>query len=156
MTRKPRQAPAHVGPHLLLYDGPCGFCNAVVQRVLDRDRDGVFHFASLQSDAAGAVLARVGVRPDADSVLVVPRYRDDPRTVLARGSAALFVAGRLGWPWSLARLLRVLPGPWLDAAYDRVARNRHRLAPPHCVLPRPDQRDRFLDPADFRSEGDSS
>jgi predicted DCC family thiol-disulfide oxidoreductase YuxK len=28
------------GPHLLLYDGPCGFCNGIVRFVLDHDRRG--------------------------------------------------------------------------------------------------------------------
>jgi predicted DCC family thiol-disulfide oxidoreductase YuxK len=64
-----------------------------------------------------------------------------------RSGAALFVAQSLGWPWSMTNVFRVLPRPWRDAAYAVVARHRHRILGPAeaCLLPGPEDRDRFLD-----------
>ncbi len=137
-------SPAGPGRHLLLYDGPCGFCNAVVGWVLAHDRRGLFDFAPLQSGVAARVLGDRGASADPDTVRVVPDYRSGGRAVLERGQAAVFVATSLGGPWRAAALLGALPAAWLDAAYDRVARRRHRLFAAACVLPRPEQRTRFL------------
>ena len=48
------------GQHLVLYDGVCGLCNAVVQFLLPRDRRHSFDYASLQSKTGQAWLARFG------------------------------------------------------------------------------------------------
>lgn len=45
---------------VILFDGNCNLCNGGVQFVLDYDKDGVFRFASLQSDAGKALLRRCG------------------------------------------------------------------------------------------------
>lgn len=45
---------------IILFDGTCNLCNGGVQFVLDFDKDGVYRFASLQSDAGKALLQRCG------------------------------------------------------------------------------------------------
>lgn len=45
---------------VILFDGNCNLCNGGVQFVLDFDKDGLFRFASLQSDAGKALLQRSG------------------------------------------------------------------------------------------------
>ena len=47
----------------MLFDGVCNLCNAAVAWLVERDPDGVFRFASLQSEAARGLL-RGGERPD--------------------------------------------------------------------------------------------
>src|SRR5437762_6153885 len=114
--------------HLLLYDGACGLCSRVVQFVLARDRRRVFDFASLQSAAGRAMLARAGVIGDElTTFYVCPNYRAAQPTALKKSRATLFVAGALGWPWKSAAIFSVLPAAWLDRIYDFVARNRHRV-----------------------------
>ena len=67
--------------------------------------------------------------------------------MFSRSSAALFVAGELGWPWKAAVLLRVLPAAVLDRVYDVVARNRYRVFGRYeqCLMPRPEFRSRFVE-----------
>ena len=36
---------------VILYDGECSFCSATIQFVLKRDREELFHFAAIQSEA---------------------------------------------------------------------------------------------------------
>jgi predicted DCC family thiol-disulfide oxidoreductase YuxK len=145
MDQRSGQAEPH---HLLLYDGECGFCHAVVRFVLAHDRRRAFRFAALQSAAAGAALAPFGGRPaDLSTFYVIQDHRGDTPALHSRSGAALFVAQSLGWPWSMTNVFRVLPRPWRDAAYAIVARHRHRILGPAeaCLLPGPEDRDRFLD-----------
>lgn len=136
------------GRHLLLYDGVCGLCDHLVQFVLAHDRRGVFDFAPLQSATGRAAVAREGGDPDAlTSFYVVRDYRTAGARSLVKSRAALFVARALGAPWSAAALFGVLPTPVLDWGYDLVARYRYRVFGrfDQCMLPRPEQRKRFVD-----------
>jgi predicted DCC family thiol-disulfide oxidoreductase YuxK len=149
MTNEPAQAlGGGGGRHLLLYDGVCGFCDRLVQFVLAHDRRGVFDFAPLQSATGRAVVASEGADPDAlTSFHVVPDYRTAGARSLVKGRAALFVARALGAPWSAAAIVGVLPTPVLNWGYDLVARYRYRVfgRVDRCMLPRPGQRQRFVD-----------
>ncbi|HEY3227320.1 MAG TPA: DCC1-like thiol-disulfide oxidoreductase family protein, partial [Planctomycetota bacterium] len=42
--------------HLILYDGVCALCNALVRFVLPRDRKDRFRFAPLQGETARGLL----------------------------------------------------------------------------------------------------
>ena len=134
--------------HLLLYDGECGFCHGAVRFVLAHDRRAAFRFAALQSAVAAAQLARFGGVPtDLGTFYVIERYRSARPLLHSRGGAVLVVAASLGWPWRAITVLRALPRRWLDAAYDLIARHRHRIlgGADACVVPSPGDRERFLD-----------
>ena len=133
---------------MVLYDGGCGLCHGFVQFVLPRDPGGQFHFAALQGTAAARYLAAFGGVPSPlTTVYVITDYRDDASACWGKSRAALFILGRLGWPWRAARFLGVLPAAWLDRGYDWVARNRHRFRGGRdaCLMPQPEYRGRFLD-----------
>jgi len=132
----------------VLYDGTCGLCTSLVGFVLPRDRDGAFHFASLDGAAGRSAVARLGGDADDSSTMHVVADRATPHARhLTRARAALFVVGSLGWPWKVLTLFGALPTPWLDRLYDVVARNRYRLfgRREHCLVPRPEWRERFID-----------
>jgi predicted DCC family thiol-disulfide oxidoreductase YuxK len=137
-----------VGRHLVLYDGVCGLCDHLVQFLLARDRRRVFHFAALQSAAGKSALERSGGNPAAlTTFYVLADYRTGESRLFKKSRAALFVARSLGWPWRAAGLFGLLPTSILDFGYDLVARNRYRLFGRHeqCLLPRAEDRDRFID-----------
>jgi predicted DCC family thiol-disulfide oxidoreductase YuxK len=138
----------HASAPLLLYDGTCGFCAESVQLVLRHDRAGTLRFAALQG-ATGVALraANPGLDRVDSMVWVEPDAAGGPGRVYTRSDAALEVARYLGGWWRLALVGRLLPRPLRDAAYDLVARHRHRLLSegPACLVPPPDVRARFLD-----------
>ena len=140
-------APLEPSGPVLLYDGACGLCGRTVRLVLRHDRHGTLRFAPL----GGAYARRLGERhPElagADSMVwVEPAGAGVPERVLVRSEAALRVLRYLGGPWRLLLGLRVVPRPLRDAAYDLLARHRHRLAgAAACVTPTPAERARFLD-----------
>jgi predicted DCC family thiol-disulfide oxidoreductase YuxK len=134
------------GP-VLLYDGACGFCSAVVQLVLRRDRRGTLRFASLQGAYAHDLIARHSELADVDSLVWAEASVRGER-VFVRSEAGLRLARYLAGPWHLALTIWLLPRFLRDSAYDMVARHRHRLGgpPDACFVPPPEVRARFLDP----------
>jgi predicted DCC family thiol-disulfide oxidoreductase YuxK len=136
-------APAHP---VLLYDGTCGFCAESVQLVLRHDRRRTLRFASLQGAFGRSVLGRHPSLERVDSIVWVEPAGPGER-VLVRSDAALRIARYLGGRWRLAQLSRAVPRVIRDAAYDAIARHRHRIlgSGPSCLVPNPDDRHRFLD-----------
>jgi predicted DCC family thiol-disulfide oxidoreductase YuxK len=148
-------------PPILLYDGSCGVCARSVQFLLRRDRRRkTLRFASLESPLGrGFVASEPGLEgvdslvwieadgpvPDSPeaSASTVPRFAFRVR------SDAVLEAGRyLGGAWAgLAALGRLVPTGLRDRLYDLFARNRHRVASrtESCLLPTPEERERFLD-----------
>jgi predicted DCC family thiol-disulfide oxidoreductase YuxK len=131
---------------VLLFDGECGLCNRVVQRVLQADRRGTLRFASLQGRFARELTARHPELAGVDSVAwVEPRADGSGERVLIRSAAALQVADYLGFPWRALTVARLIPQSLRDRAYDWVARRRHRWFPrvPACSIPAAQSRELF-------------
>lgn len=127
----------------------CGLCNWLVRFVLQRDREEIFRFASLQSDTAVRILQRQGVRPQPPHTFyVVLNFQGASERLLDRSDAAIYVLQQLGsgWRW-LASAGRLLPRPLRNSLYDLVARHRYRIFGKHesCPLPDPNVRSKFLD-----------
>ncbi len=134
---------------VLLYDGVCGLCHRLVQFVLRHDRGGVFRFASLQSGLAAGILTRHGADSgDLATVYVVVNYDTPEEVLFARSDAVHYVFTQLGGVWrASAILLKLLPHALCDFAYNAIARRRYRTfgRSETCILPAPENRDRFLD-----------
>jgi predicted DCC family thiol-disulfide oxidoreductase YuxK len=134
---------------LLLYDGTCGFCAESVQFVLRHDSaKRTLRFASLQSPTGTALRARYPELNSIDSVIWYEPGTNGADVVLVRSRAVLRVLRYLGGVWSALGLLGALvPRVVRDWAYDFVARHRHKLirGAPMCVIPLPEQRDRFVE-----------
>jgi len=149
MAGSPAQVPrVPEGAHLVLYDGVCGLCSRLLQFLLEHDRRAAFTFASLQSAVGRTMVGRFGGNPnELASFQVLANYRSNNPQMFSRSSAALFVAGQLGWPWKAAVLARVLPTAILDHVYNVVARNRYRMFGrfEQCLTPRPEFRGRFVE-----------
>lgn len=135
-------------PAVILYDGVCGLCQRLVRFVVQRDRQGTFRFAALQSDVGRRILNTYGRDPSQlDTFYLVVGYGTADERVEAKSRAALDVFARLGGVWPLVLLLRLVPTVIADAVYDLVARYRYRWFGryPSCPVPPADLRARFLD-----------
>jgi predicted DCC family thiol-disulfide oxidoreductase YuxK len=116
---------------VVLFDGDCTLCNASVRFIVRRDTRGVFAFRPLQDEVSRRTLAALGHPEPPDSIALL-----DARGVHFRSDAALAIAARLGFPWNLAAVFRLVPRPLRDAVYDFIARRRHRWfgRPDACAL----------------------
>jgi predicted DCC family thiol-disulfide oxidoreductase YuxK len=126
---------------LWLFDGVCNLCSGSVRAVLALDRKGLIRFTPIQSAYGRQLALAHGVDPDQPTSFL---FLDGGRA-LEKSAAILALLRRLGPPWSWLAVIGVLPGPWLDGAYDGLAANRYRLLGKRatCMLPTPAQRARF-------------
>lgn len=111
-------------PHqkILLVDGECGLCAAMMRFVARRDRHHVFRFATLQSNAGQELCREAGLDPaNIRSVLLFTGTR-----VLQRSDAAIDVLRSLGGGWALLAPFRWVPRFLRDKLYTFVATNRYR------------------------------
>lgn len=128
---------------VLLFDGVCNLCNGVVQFIIRNDPDAEFRFAALQSEAGQALLERFDLpTDDFDSFVLVENGE-----YVTKSTAAILIAKRLGFPFSLLYPFIVLPKSLRDRVYDLVADNRYRIfgRKEQCMVPTPDRQARFLD-----------
>lgn len=117
-----------VGQHLMLYDGECGLCDAVVQAVLKRDCKRCFCFAPLQGVTAARFRKQLGLENvPQDSVVLIEFFRLPTAKSYLRSQAVWRVFWHLGGIWTIPGLLKFLPGWLFDWAYSSVACVRYRL-----------------------------
>ena len=128
---------------VILFDGVCDLCNRVVDFVIRHDGPGLYHFASLQSDASNRRLKQfpIELRGD-DSIVLIEGER-----VFTESDAVLRISRTLGLPWSLLAVGHVMPKNWRDMLYRWVASHRYQWFGRRdtCRVPSPDELTRFLD-----------
>ena len=127
---------------VFVFDGHCVMCSASARFVLRHDRRGTIRLLPAQAPLGQALYTHCGLNPDDPESMIL--VADGRAWVKSEGSVRL--AQRLGFPWSLAGALRILPLPWRDWLYERVARNRYCLFGRRdvCYRPEPGQQARFL------------
>jgi predicted DCC family thiol-disulfide oxidoreductase YuxK len=127
---------------VVVFDGECLFCNGWVDFLLRFDRHDVFRFAARQSES-GALFSRQAGLPEGGAGSIILTENGE---VLLRSAAVLRMLSLLGFPFSMAAVLRLIPGALRDSVYDWIARNRMRWFGQReaCRLPSQAERHRFL------------
>ena len=128
---------------VVLFDGVCNLCTGFVQFLIPRDPDGIFKFASLQSEVGETLLEKHGLEDhDLDSVVLI-----DGNDVYIKSSAVLEIGAMLGGIYTLSRPFMILPQRLRDWGYDVVAANRYRIfgKKEQCMMPSGDIQSRFLE-----------
>lgn len=130
------------GDRVLLFDGVCKLCNGSVRFVIRHDRERRIKLASMQSPQGQALLLWFGLPIEHFETVA---YIEDNR-LYVRSEAVSRLLHNLPWPWRWLALLRVIPRPLRDQAYDCIGRNRYRLFGRYdsCLLPSPEHQGRFL------------
>jgi predicted DCC family thiol-disulfide oxidoreductase YuxK len=127
---------------VVLFDGVCNLCNAWVRFIVRHDATGIFRFAAQQSPI-GQVMIREHVigSPQLSSVILVAGD-----SVYTESAAILEIYARLGPPWSLLALLRIIPHRLRDACYRFVVRHRYQWfgRTDTCQIPSAEARARFI------------
>ena len=127
---------------IILFDGVCNFCNNSINFVMDRDTNGAFKFASLQSDIGQELLKQKGLKTsDFDSIVLLKNS-----TVYQKSDAALEITRELNGLWSWLYIFKIVPRFIRDFFYNIIARNRYHWfgKTEACRLPTPELRARFL------------
>jgi len=128
---------------VILFDGVCNFCNGSVNFIIDRDKKGLFSFASLQSSAAQEILQEKGEDTASfNSVILVTEDK-----IYRKSRAALEIAKQLSGLWPIFYIFRIIPTSIRDFFYDIIAKNRYKWFGKRdtCRMPEPEVRERFLE-----------
>lgn len=128
---------------VLLFDGVCNLCNGAVNFIIDRDPNGHFQFAALQSDFGQEQLEKLGFnQEDFDSLVLLSEGK-----VHKKSGAALRIAGRLNGLYPLLKAFLIIPPFIRDGVYDIIARNRYKWfgKRDECRIPTPELRSRFIE-----------
>ena len=127
---------------VIVFDGNCVLCSGFAQFILRHDRDRRFRLLAAQTPLGTALYRHFGLDPiDYETNILI---EDGQAWVQSESSIRIFV--RLGFPWSLMAVGRLLPQAVRDPLYDMIARNRYRWfgVRETCYLPDPSEADRFL------------
>ncbi len=127
---------------VIIFDGHCVLCSRSAQFVLRHDPRGIYRLTAAQTPLGHALYVHYGLDPDDYQTMILiadglPAFKSE---------AAIGIASGLGFPWSLAAILRVVPRRWRDRWYDVLAHNRFRIFGRRdtCYFPDPRWADRFL------------
>jgi predicted DCC family thiol-disulfide oxidoreductase YuxK len=135
--------PTFPGDHpIIVFDGYCVLCSGSASFILRHDRRATYRLLAAQSPIGRALYVHYGLDPQNYETYIL--IQDG--VAWFKSEATIRIAQGLGFPWSLAANLRVVPRAWRDRFYGLVARNRFRLFGRRTTCYRPDPRhdDRFL------------
>jgi predicted DCC family thiol-disulfide oxidoreductase YuxK len=117
-------------------------CSAFAQFILRHDRQRRFRLMTAQTELGAALYLHLGLNPtDYETNILL---EDGQVWLKSEGSIRIFE--RLGLPWSLMAVGRLLPSVIRDRLYEVIARNRLRWFGRRATCYRPDSShaDRFL------------
>lgn len=105
------------------------------------DRSNQLKFASLQGETAAKEIGVTKETIDPDTIVYLREGKK-----FERSTAVLKILSDVGGPWSLARLLLIIPKFVRDAAYNLIAKNRYRFIKKRetCRMPTASERERLL------------
>lgn len=126
---------------VILFDGVCNLCNGFVNFIIKRDRKNYFLFASLQSEAADALLKEYEVKETLKTIILI-----ENKKIYKRSTAALRICRHLSGGWPLLYGFIIVPPFIRNAVYNLVAKYRYRWfgKKDQCMVPTPALKSKFL------------
>jgi len=126
--------------NIVFYDGECGFCQATIQFLLDHDRSGSIHYASIQSPFTVDFFNEIGEeQPDLSTF-----YFYSNGNLKSKSNGALSVVKFLKFPYPFLVVFKIIPRFIRDFVYDIIAKNRLKLASNSCRIPSSEEKSRFI------------
>ena len=124
---------------IVFYDGDCGFCSKTVQFVLNNRKNNLY-FMALQNEKARNILSKNNIKIDYSTF-----YFYEKESIFQKSTAALKLSKHLKNPYYiLGFILHIIPKRISDYFYDTIAKRRHKIINPHCLLPKEEEKKLFL------------
>lgn len=109
---------------VILYDGKCNFCIAIVKFIFKKDHKNLFRYAVLQSKDARAMLRQFKINFIPMNTLYYIKNEDQ---IMKKSQAVFEIIKMLPFPWNLFSIFKFLPAKFTDYTYDVIARYRYRI-----------------------------
>ena len=129
---------------LILFDGVCNLCNSSVNFVIKNDSKGIFMFAPLQSKVGQWIIEKHHI--DISTIDSILLYSHQKPGLKIKSSAALSIASKLSFPFSLMAIFFIVPSVIRDWVYDYIAKHRYRWfgKKTACMVPSEATKNRFF------------
>ena len=126
---------------IILFDGVCNYCNAMINLAIRNDKKAILKFATLQSETGKELKNWYHIAPEIDSVIFI-----EDGKAYAYSDAALRISRYLQWPAKLLYALIIIPRFIRQPIYKWIAKNRYKWfgKKEQCMIPTPDVKTRFL------------
>lgn len=139
-----QKSPPNIGMDdcVILFDGVCKLCNAWSKFIIRFDTQQQFKLCSVQSPEGQSILNHFNMPANHfDTMLYVEGSR-----CFEKSDAFFHVVYKLGIPWRLLCVFKVIPKTVRNWLYDRIALNRYSLFGKHdtCLMPSKEHKNRFL------------
>jgi predicted DCC family thiol-disulfide oxidoreductase YuxK len=130
------------GSPVVLFDGICNYCNAMVNFAIRNDKKAVLKFAPLQSTAGKDLREQYKIDRSIDSVIVIENEK-----VYTHSDAAIRIAKHLQWPAKALYGLIIIPKFIRQPLYKWIAKNRYKWfgKKDECMVPTARVKARFLE-----------
>jgi len=127
---------------IILFDGVCNYCNAMINIAIRHDKRGALKFATLQSKTGTQLKEQYHIPSEIDSVIFI-----ENSNVYTYSDAALRIARYLRWPAKALYGFIIIPKFIRQPIYRWIARNRYKWfgKRKECMVPTADVKSRFLD-----------
>ena len=128
---------------IILFDGVCNLCNGSVIFILEREKQPIFQFASIQSERGKELLEWCRLPKDFNQAVILI----DERKIYLGSTAALKIGQYLNFPWSILSCMGlVVPRFIRDWVYNQIARHRYQWFGKRdmCMIPTESLRARFI------------
>jgi len=133
----------NIYPHpIILFDGLCNLCNSTINFIIKHDKKKRFHFSPLESEFGNHFLKQFDLPPNELNTVILLIEG----SVRLRSDAALEIVRVLGFPWSILRIIRIVPIKLRDCIYSFISKNRYSWfgKRQNCVIPDDEFQSRFM------------
>ena len=128
---------------IILFDGVCNLCNGSVIFILEREKQPIFQFASIQSERGKELLEWCRLPKDFNQAVILI---DEGKLYLG-STAALKIGQYLNFPWSILSYIGlVVPRFIRDLVYNQIAQHSYQWFGKRdmCMIPTESLRARFI------------
>ena len=134
---------------IVVFDGVCNLCNGAAAFILKRDKNRIFQFSWLQSDAGRRLLelhSMAAAKENSLPFMQASIILICDEKIYTRSTAVLKILKLLGGGWKLFYPLILVPEFIRDGVYNFIAHNRYRWfgKKKACEQPEEKYRSRFL------------
>jgi len=131
---------------IILFDGICNFCNSTVNFILMRDKNDIFRFSPLQSEAGKRFLREINKKVDyeksfSDTIILFENQKS-----YVQSTAVLRIVRRLSGIWQLFYIFILIPPPVRNFIYNIISRNRYKWFGKRdkCMIPTEMDKSKFI------------
>jgi predicted DCC family thiol-disulfide oxidoreductase YuxK len=127
--------------NIILFDGVCNLCNHLVSFLIKYDKNNIFHFAAMQTEAGEKIIYEYNLTDNIKSIILIKEG-----ITYFKSDAIIEIAKQInGWP-NILKYGFLIPKFLRDGIYNLIAKNRYFLfgKKEACPTPSEDDKKRYI------------